>query len=314
MAFSARLEELMRVPRFVLPFSIVVSSWLVHGAARACSVCGCDPAAGTLGIDRPSAQSVRLALEDRYLQKESGVGEDAESEREDRLLVRAQYAPLDRLVLQLELPVFLFKNHLDAAGFQDDSAHGLGDVALGARYEVLRVGLEARHVVALTGAIKLPTGANDRIIPGATVPDEHTQLGTGSYDGLAGVTYLYGARPWTLYTNLTGRLNGSNRRDFRYGNALFATVGARRAFLESGRLLLGLEAQLRAAGKDRFGDGTHDENSGGRVLYATGNAAYALTDDLLMRFILQVPVARDLNGVQSEHPVAYLAFSYDFGM
>jgi hypothetical protein len=304
----------MRVPRFVVLSPILVGSLLVHRGARACSVCGCDPAAGTLGVDRPSAQSLRLGVEDRYLQKESGAGEDAESEREDRLLVRAQYAPLDRLVFQLEVPVFLFKNHLDAAGFQDDSAHGLGDVALGARYEVLRVGLEARHVVALTGALKLPTGANDRIIPGATEPDEHTQLGTGSYDGLGGVTYLYGARPWTLYGNLTGRLNGTNSRDFRYGHALFATAGARRAFLDTGRLVLGLEGQLRVAGKDHRGDGTYDENSGGRVLYATGNAAYAFTDNLLMRFILQVPVARDLNGVQSEHPVAYLALSYDWSM
>jgi hypothetical protein len=304
----------MRFARFVVASSFVMCSWLAAGSARACSVCGCDPAAGTLGLDRPSAQSFRLAVEDRYLWKESGAGGDAESEREDRLLLRAQYAPVDRLVLQVELPVFLFKNHLDAAGFQDDSAHGLGDVAVGARYELLRLGLEARHVVALTGALKLPTGANDRIVRGATEPDEHTQLGTGSYDGLAGVTYLYGMRPWTLYTNLTGRLNGTNRRDFRYGNALFATVGARRSFLDAGRLLLGLEAQLRAAGKDHRGDGTYDEDSGGRVVYATGNAAYAVTNDLLMRFVLQVPVARDLNGVQSEHPVAYLAFSYDWAL
>jgi Putative MetA-pathway of phenol degradation len=304
----------MRISRLTAVSSIVAASWFVADSAGACSVCGCDPAAGTLGVDRPSAQSFRLAVEDRYLQKESGVGDDAESEREDRLLVRAQYAPLDRLVLQLEVPVFLFKNHLDATGFQDDSAHGLGDVALGARYELLRLGLEARHVVVLTGAIKLPTGQNDRIIGGATEPDEHTQLGTGSYDGLAGVTYLYGARPWTLYSNLTGRLNGSNSRDFRYGHALFATLGARRSFLDTGRLVLGLEGQLRAAAKDHRGDGTYDDDSGGRVLYATGNAAYALTNDLLMRFVLQVPVVRDLNGVQSEHPVAYLAFSYDWSI
>src|SRR5205814_2256969 len=94
----------------------------------ACSVCGCDPAAGTLGLDRPGAQSLRVAVEDRYLTKESGAGSDAESEREDRMLLRTQFAPLERLVVQAELPWYLFKRHLNAAGEQDDSATGIGDV------------------------------------------------------------------------------------------------------------------------------------------------------------------------------------------
>ena len=47
--------------------------------ARAHSVCGCDPAASTLGMDRPSLQSLRVQLEDRYLAKESGASNSAES-------------------------------------------------------------------------------------------------------------------------------------------------------------------------------------------------------------------------------------------
>src|SRR5207237_1375295 len=149
-------------------------------AVLACSVCGCDPAAGTLGLDRPSASSLRLAIEDRYLAKESGTGDEAESEREDRLLLRAQYSPIAPLVLQVEVPYLIFKNHLNSAGVRDDSATGLGDVTFGARYELIRVGLDARHVVALTGTVKAPTGPNARHLPNEE-PDEHIQLGTGSW-------------------------------------------------------------------------------------------------------------------------------------
>src|SRR5437016_2782997 len=92
----------------------------------------------------------------------------------------------------------------------------------------------------------------------------------------------YGPRPWTVFANVQGRLNTANSRGFRYGHALFATAGARRAFLEGGRLIGSLEAQLRTAGFDRLSDGRVDPDSGGSVLYSTASVAYALTPDLMM--------------------------------
>ena len=299
--------------RAVVFVAVLSMSAVLSLPTFACSICGCDPAAGTLGLDRPSASSLRLAIEDRYLSKESGGGDEAESEREDRLLLRAQYSPTAPLVFQVEVPYFVFKNHLNAAGLRDDSATGLGDVTLGARYELLRVGLEARHVVALTGTLEIPTGPNARHLPGEE-PDEHIQLGTGSWDGLAGISYLYGMQPYTLYANATTRLNTPNGRGFRYGHAVFGTLGARRSFLESQRLVASLEAQGRLARKDHFADGSTDPDSGGFVGYAAGSIGYALTSDLLLRAVAQVPVIKDLNGIQNEHPVLYLNLAYDFAM
>jgi len=283
-------------------------------SALACSVCGCDPAASTLGLDRPSNGSFRFALEDRVLQKESGTGDDAESERENRILLRAQYAPIHSLVLQADVPYFTMKRHLNADGVNDDTAQGFGDASVGARFELFRSGIEARHVLSLLGSLKMPTGANSRVVKGEDAPDEHIQLGTGTWDQTVGLSYTYGPRPWTLFANVQGRLNTANSRGFKYGNALFATAGARRAFLESGRLIGSLEAQVRTAGFDRFQDGSVDPDSGGTVLYSTASVAYALTPDLMMRGILQVPTATWLHGTQSEHAVAYVALSYDFEM
>ncbi|MFL5389583.1 MAG: transporter [Myxococcales bacterium] len=282
--------------------------------ALACSICGCDPAASTLGLDRPSNGSLRLAVEDRYLSKESGTGEDAEKEQENRLVLRAQYSPFHSLVLQGELPYYTFKKHFNADGLNDDNAQGIGDATVGARFELYRSGIEARHVVSLVGTLKMPTGANSRILEGDDAPDEHLQLGTGSWDQLVGLSYNYGPRPWTLFANVTGRINTANARGFHYGDAVFATAGARRTFLESGKLIGSLEAQYRGAKYDQFQDGSIDPDSGGHVLYATTSLAYALTSDLLMRAVVQVPAATWLHGVQTEHPVVYAAVSYDFGM
>jgi hypothetical protein len=305
----------MRV-RALLFISSFLSIWLsISSTVYACSICGCDPAAGTLGLYRPITNALRLSLEDRVLSKESGSGDAAESERESRAMLRLQYAPLTRLALQAEVAGYLWKRHLGAQGVQDDNGHGLGDVAFSAWYEILRTGgLVPRHVLAVAFGIKLPTGANDRHLPGA-LPDEHLQLGTGTYDKTFGLAYVYGDLPWALFASANARVNGTNSRNFQYGNALFGSVGVRRNFLESQRLILSLEAQVRSAGKDRIAGGaSYDDDSGGKVYYGTASAAFAITDSLLVRGTVQVPVVTKLNGTQTEHPVGYLLFAYDFNL
>ncbi|MGZ6142104.1 MAG: hypothetical protein ACXWLM_02140 [Myxococcales bacterium] len=294
----------------------LLSLLLLPRPSKACSVCGCDPSGGTLGLDRPSQGDLRLGVENRYLQKESGaVGEGTrEGEREDRLDLRLQYAPpVPRLSFQLEVPIYAWKAHYGLDSALDDTTRGLSDIALTARYEVLKLGgLVPRHVLALTATVKAPTGDNSHLAPvdGGMV-DEHKQVGTGSWDGIAGAWYTYGDFPTVAYVGVSARANGSNSRGSRYGNALFGTVGVRRTFLESQQLFFALDAQGRNAGKDTMMGG-YDPNSGGFVGYLTGTAGYALTHALLLRGTVQVPVVTALNGAQSEHPVAFLALAWDF--
>lgn len=303
-----------------LAFLLALSAALSAPPAHACSVCGCDPSSGTLGLDRPTQGDLRFALEDRYLQKESGTVDDGtlEGEREDRLDLRLQYSPpVPRLSFELEVPVYAWKSHLGLASTVDDTTRGLSDVVLTGRYEVLKLGgMVPRHVVALTGSLKAPTGSNTHL---ATVDnnlfDEHKQIGTGTWDQLFGAFYTYGDFPLVAYAGLSVRLNGTNSRGNHYGNALFATVGARRSFLESKALYFALDAQVRNAGTDTVpvngNQRAYDPNSGGLVTYAVGTAGYALTQNLLVRATLQVPVYTALHGAQGEHPVAFVALAYD---
>jgi len=282
----------------------------------ACSVCGCDPSGGTLGLDRPTMRDLRVAVEDRYLQKESGSVDDntREGEREDRVGLRLQYSPpVPSLSLGLDVPFYAWKAHYGVTGVQDDTNQGLSDVSLTARYEALRLGgLVPRHVVALLGTLKAPTGNNSHLaaVDGGTV-DEHKQIGTGTWDEFLGAWYTYGDFPTVAYGGVSARINGTNSRGNHYGNALFATLGVRRSFLESKHLYLAFDTQARQAGKDTVPGNTYDPNSGGFIGYAVGSAGYAITNNLLLRATLQVPVLTALNGVQSEHPVGYLGMAYD---
>jgi hypothetical protein len=298
--------------------ALVLAS-LISKPLLACSVCGCDPSGGTLGLDRPTSGDLRLAVEDRYLQKESGSVDDGsrEGEREDRLGLRFQYSPpVPRLSFQVEVPFYAWKAHYGVNGVQDDTYQGLSDLALTGRYEVLHFGgAIPRHVVALTGTLKAPTGnkAHLAAVDNGLI-DEHKQIGTGTWDEMLGVWYSYGDFPTVVYAGVSARINGTNQRGNHYGNALFGTLGVRRSFLEAKRLFFALDAQVRNAGKDTVPTvpRSFDPNSGGFVGYATGTAGYSITTSLLVRGTLQVPVVTALNGVQSEHPVGYLALAYDF--
>ena len=295
---------------------ILLAPLVLSAPAQACSVCGCDPSGGTLGLDRPTQGDLRVAIEDRYLQKESGSTLDGsrEGEKEDRINLRLQYSPpVPRLSFEFALPLYAWKQHLGLTNTVDDTTRGLSDVVLAARYEVLKLGgLVPRHVVALTVAIKAPTGSNTHLAGiDNGIYDEHKQLGSGSWDELIGAWYTFGDFPTIAYGGITARINGTNSRGNHYGNALFGTLGVRRSFLETHSLYFALDAQARNAGTDTIPGNTYDPNSGGLITYATGTAGYALTQDLLLRATVQVPIQTSLHGVQGEHPVAFLALAYD---
>lgn len=323
---------MLRAASLPLALASALLSLSYSPPVRACSVCGCDPAAGTLGLDRPSHGALRLALDTRYLVKEAGADAALERETQLRTSARVQWAPLQSLSVGLEVPVFLFLETARGAagttalrrgalrgprsslltGDGAGPARGLGDLAVSARWDFLRSGVDARHVLAATGTLKLPTGQSDRAAPGE-LPDDHGQLGSGSWDGLLGLSYLFGPQPWTWYASLTGRFNGVNARGYRAGHVLSSAVGVRRSFLAR-TLAVSLDAQARVSRRDARSEGGLDDDSGGFLGYAVPALSWSPTDDLLLRAIVQLPVAAALNGVQREKPVAYATLSYDFAL
>ena len=294
-----------------LALVITVALLLVSSPVLACSVCGCDPSGGNLSLDRPVESELRFSIEDRYLAKESGTNEEHEGEKEDRINLRFQYAPpIPRLSFQLDVPIYAWKAHYDQNNTQDDTNSGFSDLSLTARYELLHID-GYRHVFSLLGTLKAPTGPNNHLAKGEEVVDEHKQLGTGTWDEVVGLSYIFGDFPTVAYASVSARFNGTNDRGNHYGNAFFGLVGVRRTVLESKRLYFALDVQGRNAGKDTTPDAVYDDNSGGFVGYGVGTVGFAFTNNLLARFVLQVPVVKQLNGVQDEHPVYFLALAYD---
>ncbi len=346
---STKRKPIVLHTNYFLLAAALAGALIAAKPARACSVCGCDPAASTVGLDRPTSSNTRLSLEERYGGKSSGAGDDHEAEREDRVTLRAQFQISRSLVLEGTLPIFLFKQHLNASEVVDDTGHGVGDVQANARWELWRDNAVApRHVLALVAGVKFATGDNDRASPadddaapargfgqamrarlahpistqlrrddpgGDFGFDEHIQLGSGSTDGLASLWYNSSlSSATTLFLGAGGRINGDNWRGFHYGHVFLAEGGVRQRFLESQRLAISLELDARNAGHDVYGDGWRDPDSGGFLLYLTAGAFYALGDDWFIRAQVQVPVVHALFGAQTEYPVGFLGVSWDVSL
>lgn len=89
-----------------------------------------------------------------------------------------------------------------------------------------------RHWLQLSAGAKLPTGRWHTTPPdGTPLPyPANFQLGTGSLDALAGLTYRIGGRRWGAQTDAQARLNTRNAEGYRFGHSLRATVAAFRIF------------------------------------------------------------------------------------
>jgi hypothetical protein len=71
-----------------------------------------------------------------------------------------------------------------------------------------------------------------------------------------------------------------------------------------------LELDFRHAAKDRVDqDGTLDDDTGGSLLYATPRLLVSLGHGLVLRAGAQVPLAKSLNGYQTERAVANVALT-----
>jgi hypothetical protein len=152
--------------------------------ARACATCACgDPTITTMGSEKPFAGRLRLSAEVRR-RAETIDGVDV---ADHRMILAAAYAPWSRLVLAAELPL-VWRDGQSAA------TAGPGDAALRGKLFVLQAGRDtARHLLAVTGGVKLPTAP--RLADGEPVALEP---GTGSVDPELGLGYGFFAYPWSV--------------------------------------------------------------------------------------------------------------------
>jgi hypothetical protein len=205
-----------------------------------------------------------------------------------------------RLALTSRLSVMALMNftgHSREVGISDsgaDTTSGIGDSMLSVQYSPIVFNDEKGVELAIGGGIKAPTGRDDVTLTGVAAED--MQPGTGSWDTIVwsqGSIRLKFIRGLELFGGASYRINGSNDRDYGFGNELISAVGLK---LRTGGILdYSLYTRYRWADSDqRFAGDV--PNTGGKWLYLVPAITIKSGKNMGIKTEVEIPVYRNLKG------------------
>ena len=291
--------------------ALVFASLLVAGSryARACSICRCgDPTFNALGSNIYSSGDFHVAIDWDRFEKSQATLEDGESgtdhEIENRFTATMSYSFAERVVGVVRIP---YSTRTLTTTFDDGSSrvhtHGFSDPEI---YGLVRLwssnfgpNLGRRAWLSAVAGVKTPWGQNDLREDGERV-DEHAQPGTGSTDVFGGLSsiYLFDMSS-SLFASAQYRGTGRNSFGYKYGNVTTVNVAYERKFSEA--LDSVVELNFRHSLRDEVDrSGETDPNTGGTILYLTPRVMYAVSAHVVLRAGAQIPIWKNLYGVQSE--------------
>jgi len=193
---------------------------------------------------------------------------------------------------------------------------GIGDFMFMAHYNLIVNNIVDQREFSIATGVKIPTGSSTLNNNGILLPAD-IQSGTGSWDGVALVSFSQGFMPdynGTFFTNLSYRLNGTNDRfqtgdGYKFGDVFSIKTGM------SNRIYTWMDATLQFIYRNRQKDifnRNRVANTGGEWVYL--NMAINLNNDPVgMRISGEIPVYRSLNGIQLTTTYVYsLSIYYTF--
>jgi hypothetical protein len=157
------------------------------------------------------------------------------------------------------------------------------------------------------GGIKLPIGKSDTKIVGIAAED--MQPGTGSWDFIAWgyasrkIPFLFGLE---FFGGVSSRFNGNNSRDYKFGNEVICSFGAR---VQDQKIIdYSLYARYRWADNDRRFD-ADVPNTGGQWFYLIPALTFHITKDIGLKTEGEIPLYRKLNGFRQFTTTSLVSFS-----
>lgn len=223
------------------------------------------------------------------------------SQGENRLTIweapmLALYSPRRDLNVAVSLP-YVSKT-LSLRDGQRRGTEGLGDLRLFALYRFFRQDRPFGTIEAtLLGGLKLPTGDSTRSDAQGRLPPA-LQPGTGSVDGLVGLTLGSISRRWGLYLGGLGKLN-TEAQGFKAGDTVSYNLTVQYQLFpdwpipDLSQLNLSLELVGTTASRDVVLGKTVSE-SGGTEFFLAPGLQYFLGPQWGLEAAVEVPISRGL--------------------
>jgi len=176
----------------------------------------------------------------------------------------------------------------------------VGDARVTARRRLATLEDQDAHSIGTFGfnvGLKLPTGSSTVTNGEGSRAERTLQPGSGTTDLLAGAYYSQALpmRDLSWFAQAMVQLPLNSHEDFRPGRRLTADLGVRYLATEKTSLLLQLNGLVR--GRDSGGQ-AEPEDSGGKALFLSPGASYALGQDVQVYAFVQLPLYQYVNGVQ----------------
>lgn len=199
-------------------------------------------------------------------------------------------------------------------GSAHDSASGLGDAIVMARYSPKSISLYSRNALSFGIGSRLPIGESDAS-SGGIVYAEDLQPSTGAF---AVIGWAYAARSLNdsssarLYSTLSYTYNYDNDRNYRFGHELAGSIGM--SYQTQTPWGFSMDVVYRQGRRDERSD-VSIPNTGGDWVDVVPAIQYHINENMAFRASAKLPVYRDLNDqlqFTTKH-AARLTFSYTFG-
>lgn len=179
--------------------------------------------------------------------------------------------------------------------FGSQSASGLGDSVLLARYTPIHTTPFSRHELSFGLGARIPTGEDEA--GGLIILSEDMQPSIGAWGGIVWSGYSYAfnqAATVQFNASVNYTYNKDNARHYGFGNDFNFALGMSHSLGE--KFAYSAALRYRKADADKR-SGAVIPNTGGQWLDFVPALQYALTDDLNIAVSGRIPVARDLKGV-----------------
>lgn len=296
--------------------------------ALGCSECGCSLSSDWSAQGYPDLPGFQTSIRYEYYDSHDlrhgahrfdrpAVGDPADVEIQRETLNRNTWLGLDYVgahawAVSVQLPHYDRYHSTTAEGdteVSESRTAGIGDLRLLVRHQ----NFSMYRSIGFQFGLKLPTGGfaqNFATGPQAgTLLDRGLQLGSGTTDLLAGVSYF--RRPTAnigWFGQLTADLPVRERSGFLPSANLGANTGIR--YLNPTSITPQLQLNVRWDSRER-GANADTPNSGGIVAYVSPGATVELGRQSTAFVFLQLPVYRRVNGLQLEpHSLLSLGVSW----
>ena len=276
--------------------------------AWACSTCACgDPTLTVMGAEQPFGQRLRAAALVRTSGQTFGSGAVATELREVRTELSLAYAPTAWLMVSLTTP--LVRRVIDFPNLARDTTLALGDLELRVRAFLWRDrSFRPRHLIAALAGLELPT-ARSWASAGDDARPVVLQVGSGSFDPLAGATYSYFGAQVSFHAVSTVLVPTRGFEGARQGLSWRTSLAAQYQPWSYLGLRIGADARVDRPAVEPGGSG--DPNSGGLVGFATVGLVSSVLDDLVVQASLSLPVVQQQRGEQAEALAVMAGVTYD---